>query len=173
LTANVARVLAFLALFTALTLAWANPSAAPLQAWVIERLTVQPAAWLFGLIDAERGVEAAGARLTSPAGNVQVLPGCEGADLAFLLGSAMLFAPLAWRLRLLGLAVGAGLVFVLNQARVIALVLAAGHEIAGTFMKFLEAFVFRFKPLYSLCIPHLRSLTGGTSCWSMHLAAPD
>jgi exosortase/archaeosortase family protein len=128
LTANVARVLAFLALFTGLTLAWANPSAAPLQAWVIERLTVQPAAWLFGLIDAGRGVEAAGARLTSPAGNVQVLPGCEGADLAFLLGSAMLFAPLAWRLRLLGLAVGAGLVFVLNQARVIALVLAAGHD---------------------------------------------
>jgi exosortase/archaeosortase family protein len=128
LTANVARVLAFLALFTALTLAWTSRAAAPLQAWVIERLTVQPAAWLFGRFDAGRGVEAAGARLTSPGGNVQVLPGCEGADLAFLLVSAMLFAPLPWRSRLLGLAVGAGLVFVLNQARVIALVLAASHD---------------------------------------------
>jgi exosortase/archaeosortase family protein len=128
LTANVARVLAFLALFSTLTLAWTSRPAAPLQVWVIERLTVQPAAWLFGLLDAGRGVEAAGARLTSPGGNVQVLPGCEGVDLVFLLLSAMLCAPLAWRLRLLGLAVGAGLVFVLNQARVIALVLAASHD---------------------------------------------
>jgi exosortase/archaeosortase family protein len=128
MSANVARVLAFLALFTALTLAWTSRAAAPLQAWVIERLTVQPAAWLFGRFDAGRGVEAAGARLTSPGGNVQVLPGCEGADLAFLLVSAMLFAPLPWRSRLLGLAVGAALVFVLNQARVIALVVAAGHD---------------------------------------------
>ncbi len=128
MSASIARVLAFLALFTALTLAWTHRAAAPLQAWVIERLTVQPAAWLFGIFDPGRGVEAAGARLTSPGGNVQVLPGCEGVDLMFLLLSAMLFAPLPWRWRLLGLAAGAGLVFVLNQARVVALVLAAAHD---------------------------------------------
>lgn len=125
---NLARVLGFLALFTMLTLAWTSRAAAPLQVWVIERLTVQPAAWLFGHVDPVRGVEAAGPRLTSPAGSVQVLPGCEGADLAFLLASAMLFAPLAWRWRLLGLAIGGALVFALNQARVVALVVAAGHD---------------------------------------------
>jgi exosortase/archaeosortase family protein len=128
LTANVARVLAFLALFTTLTLAWSSRTAAAVQDGFIERWTVQPAAWLFSRFDPGRGVEAVGSRLISPAGNVQVLPGCEGADLAFLLGSAMLFAPLSWRLRLLGLVVGAALVFVLNQARVIALVLAASHD---------------------------------------------
>jgi exosortase/archaeosortase family protein len=127
-TANIARVLAFLAVFTALTLAWSSDAAATAQTWVIERWTVQPAAWLFARLDADRGVEAHGARLTSPDGNVHVLPGCEGADIAFLLASAMLFAPLGWRLRLLGGAVGLALVFTLNQARVIGLVLAARHD---------------------------------------------
>lgn len=128
MSGRLVRVGAFLALFAALTLAWSSRAAAPLQTWFIEAWTVQPAAWLFQRVDAGRGVEAAGARLTSPVGSVQVLPGCEGADIAFLLASAMLFAPLGWRMRALGLAVGLVLVFVLNQARVIGLVLAAAHD---------------------------------------------
>jgi exosortase/archaeosortase family protein len=124
----VVRTGAFLALFAVLTLAWSSRAAAPAQTWFIERWTVQPAAWLFQRFDAGRGVEADGARLASPAGSVQVLPGCEGADIAFLLASAMLFAPLGWRLRALGLLVGLAWVFVLNQARVVGLVLAAGHD---------------------------------------------
>jgi exosortase/archaeosortase family protein len=127
-SAGLARVAAFLAVFAALTLAWSSRAAVPVQAWFIEHWTVQPAAWLFQRFDADRGVEAADGWLTSPAGNVQVLPGCEGADIAFLLASAMLFAPLGWRGRALGLLVGLAWVFALNQARVIGLVLAAAHD---------------------------------------------
>ena len=125
---GVARVVVFLALFSALTLLWSSRAAAALQGWVIARLTVAPAAWLIDRFDPGQSVAAVGPRLATPGHSVQVLPGCEGADIAFLLTSAMLCAPLAWRARWLGLLVGGALVFVLNQARVIGLFYAAGHD---------------------------------------------
>ena len=61
-------------------------------------------------------------------GGLNGLNGCEGIDVAFLLVAAMLVAPLAWRWRLAGLLLGLPLVFLLNQARVMALFFAYRSE---------------------------------------------
>jgi exosortase/archaeosortase family protein len=69
----------------------------------------------------EVGVEARGHRLVAPTGRLNILNGCEGLETLFLLLAAFAAYPFSWRSRLLGMALGLGLVFVLNQARIILL----------------------------------------------------
>lgn len=115
------RLAAFAALFFAVQ-AWYGASAGgAVERFVIHDLTVRPAAWLIGRLDPAAGVTAEGASLKSPRGGLNVLNGCEGTDVAFLLASAMLVAPLAWRARLAGVAAALALTLALNQVRVLAL----------------------------------------------------
>lgn len=100
--------------YAALTGTW-------LERFVIDRVTVQPAAWVIGLVDPAAQVWAAGPRLRAAGGGIGVRPGCEGADIAFLLIAAMAVAPVRVRQRVIGAFAGIALAFVLNQARVISL----------------------------------------------------
>ncbi len=121
-----ARVLAFGLVFLALLVGYvALPGA---ERFVIERLTVQAAAGLLDVWDATLGVQARGAELVAPGGGLRVLEGCEGTDVALLLTSAMITAPLAWRRRLAGAAAGLMFVWLLNQARVVTLFYAWRHD---------------------------------------------
>jgi exosortase family protein XrtM len=113
------RVLAFGLIFLSLQSFYG--SAKWLERVVIDGATVRTAAALIGLYAPEIGVKPLGSRLVSPGGSLNVLNGCEGTDVAFLLCAALLVAPLHWRQRLQGLALGMALVFVLNQVRLLAL----------------------------------------------------
>lgn len=115
----------------------------PLARWFIEDATVRPAAWLLGWLAPGGQTLADGARLVVEGGALQVLPGCEGADLALLSASAMLAAPLAWRWRLLGLTLMLSAVFVLNQLRLLVLLQAHLHQPGW------------FDPLHTLWLPLL------------------
>jgi exosortase/archaeosortase family protein len=95
-----------------------------LSQWVIEQATVQPAAALLAWLDPSLQARAAGARLVVTGGGLQVLPGCEGTDLALLAVSAMLAAPLRWRWRVTGAAVALAAVVALNQVRLLVLLQA-------------------------------------------------
>jgi exosortase/archaeosortase family protein len=88
-----------------------------LARWFIEAFTVQPAAWTLQWLAPDLKAQALGARLAVEGGALNVLHGCEGADLALLSASAALAAPVAWRRRLVGLALMLGAAFVLNQLR--------------------------------------------------------
>ncbi|ATE60026.1 archaeosortase/exosortase family protein [Thauera sinica] len=115
------RVVLFVLLFAVMLGAYDAGRGGWVERLVIDRATVGTAAWLIDAADPALGVEAAGSRLRAPGGGINVLNGCEGADVMFLMASAMLVAPLSWRRRLAGLAVGAAMVFALNQVRIIAL----------------------------------------------------
>ncbi len=113
------RMLAFGLIFLSLQSLYG--SAKWLERVVIDGATVRTAAALIGFYAPEIGVKPEGSRLVAPGGSLNVLNGCEGTDVAFLLAAALLVAPLPWRRRLTGLALGTALVFVLNQARLLAL----------------------------------------------------
>jgi exosortase family protein XrtM len=115
------RVVFFLALFATLQLLYGSAKGTWVERLVIDQATVQTAAWLINTLDPAIGVQASGSRLRAPGGGINVLNGCEGTDMAFLMIAAMLVAPQSWRARVAGLLVGTGLVFVLNQARVVTL----------------------------------------------------
>ncbi len=85
--------------------------------WLIETATVLPAAWMLDGLAPELQARAAGPRLLVDGGSMEVLQGCEGADLALLGLSAALASPMGWRRRLLGALLMLVAAFVLNQAR--------------------------------------------------------
>ncbi|MBL8382716.1 MAG: archaeosortase/exosortase family protein [Burkholderiales bacterium] len=115
------RVGAFLLLFTVLQALYGAAAGTWVERLVIDEATVKVAAALIRLADPGVGVVASGPSLKAPGGGLNVRNGCEGIDVAFLLASAMLVAPLAWRARLAGLAAALALTYVLNQGRVLAL----------------------------------------------------
>ena len=115
------RLAVFAAGFALMQHLYARAAGGALETFIVHHLTVGTAAAILDWADPALGVTARGSRLTAPGGGINVLNGCEGTDVAFLLLSAFLVAPIAWRRRFLGVAVGLALLFVLNQIRVIAL----------------------------------------------------
>lgn len=115
------NALLFLLLFGLLQWGWSAARGTTIERLVIDHATVKTAAWLIDGLDPTIGVQPSGSRLKAPGGGINILNGCEGTEVFFLLASAMLLAPLAWQFRLTGLLAGGLLVFVLNQGRVLAL----------------------------------------------------
>jgi exosortase/archaeosortase family protein len=125
------RLFFFLALFGLLQGLYGAAKGGWVEKLVIDRATVQTAAWLIHLADPAVQVRAVGSRLVAPGGGINVLNGCEGADVVFLMTAAMLVAPLPLRARTTGVLAGVAVVFALNQARVIALFYASRGEKAA------------------------------------------
>ena len=123
-----ARLWAFVALFALLQTAYISIGSGRIERFVVEQLTVGSSALLLNWLDPGSAVVAQGARLSAPGGGLHVRAGCEGTDVALLLSSALLVANLPWRQRLLGVAAGLLLVFVLNQVRMLALFQAYRHH---------------------------------------------
>jgi len=114
------RLFFFLAMFASLQALYGAAKGSWVERLVIDQAIVKTAAWLIDTVDPSVGVTPAGPRLRAPGGGINILNGCEGTEAAFLMMAAMLVAPLSMRARLSGLLVGTLVVFVLNQARVVA-----------------------------------------------------
>lgn len=114
-------LLLFLATFLALQYGWEMSRGTALERFVIHDLTVKPAAWIIDGIWPQTGVQAQAHRLVAPAGRLNILNGCEGLETLFLLMAAFVAYPFAWRVRLLGMVLGVGVVFALNQVRIVML----------------------------------------------------
>jgi len=121
-------LLIFLTAFFALQYAWEMGRGSPIERAVIDHATVAPAAWLIDTLWPEQTATAQGNRIVSPQGRLNILNGCEGLETLFLLSAAFLAYPFAWRSRLVGLALGLVLVYLLNQARILLLWQAFLHD---------------------------------------------
>jgi exosortase/archaeosortase family protein len=121
------RLCALLAVFIGLQWAYGSLAGGRIERFVIEQATVRSAVFVIRRLDPAAQASADGARIVAPGGGLHVREGCEGTDVALLLVSALLVAPLGWRWKCLGIAAGVVLVFVLNQARVLALFYAFRH----------------------------------------------
>lgn len=118
----------FVGIFAVLQWGWSELRGTAVERWVIDTMTVGNAAKVIATLDPAVGVSASGSRLVAPGGGINVLNGCEGIEVAFLLFSALVVAPLSWRERLLGIAAGTIAIFALNQARIVALFYAFRND---------------------------------------------
>lgn len=92
-----------------------------IERMVIDQVTVQSAASLIQSFDPGVGVQPVGSRLLAPGGGINIINGCEGIDVMFLMIAAMLVAPIAMKARLAGMVLGIMVTLALNQVRVIGL----------------------------------------------------
>jgi exosortase/archaeosortase family protein len=129
------------------------------QAW-IDRVTVTPVATALGMMRPADQVRAQGERLIWPGGRLRLQAGCDGLEVLVLLVAATMVAPLGWRRGLVTLLGGTLLVWLLNQARLLALY--------GSFRFARES----FDLLHTLVAPMLVLLPAlGWLAWNLHREA--
>ena len=122
------RIGLFLLVYGGLHWAYQALRSSAFDPWFIHALTVSPAAALLdGLWPADL-VRAIGPRLAWPGGRLTLLAGCDGFEVMSLFVAAVLVADLSWRRGLVALVLGCAVVWVLNQARIVALYWAFRYE---------------------------------------------
>lgn len=114
-------VMVFLCLVFALQWAWRQACGTTIEHWVIDFATVGTAAHVVNILTPEVQARAVGSRISAAGGGLNILNGCEGTEVLFLLIAALLAYPLSWKTRLWGSLVGVVMVFVANQLRILAL----------------------------------------------------
>lgn len=115
------RLATFALAFAALQAVWAGIEGS--QAWRtwIETLNVGTATAFINLLSPESDASADGARIRAPGGGLNLLQGCDGAELLLLMTSAFLVAPLRLKWRISGWLLGLALAWLLNVGRLVAL----------------------------------------------------
>ena len=111
----------FVLVFIVLQWAWREARDTGLEQLVIHEVTVKPAATLVRIISPDIPAVAAGASIKAPGGGLNILNGCEGTEVMFLLAAAFAAVRLRLKEKAIGLALGLVLVYLLNQARILAL----------------------------------------------------
>lgn len=121
LKAFLLRGVVFILLFMALQACWEAARGSWIERLWVHELTVRSATALINLTTPQVQAVAQGARIVAPGGGLNVLFGCEGTDVLFLLAAAFVVFPLPARVRIRGLLSGLLWVFMLNQLRIVAL----------------------------------------------------
>lgn len=117
----VVQIALFLAAFAVMQWGWTQARGTAVERAMIDTLTVTPAVSVINALTPDVRATADGSRIRAPGGGINILNGCEGTGVMFLLVAAFMVARLPWRTRLTGVLAGLVMVMVLNQARVLAL----------------------------------------------------
>jgi len=126
---SLARMLAtFVLSFFLLQLSWNLSRGSPLERWVLERATVATSATLINTLTPQQHALGRGASVAGRDAAINIRKGCEGTEILFLLLAALIAHPFSWRRRLVGVVAGTLLVFLLNQARLLALFYSLGQD---------------------------------------------
>jgi exosortase family protein XrtM len=120
----IAYVALFLAIFAALDYGYYLTRGTAIERLMIDQLTVHPAAAFINLLVPRAAVTASGHSLLSHMGSINILEGCEGTEAMFLLIAAIVPFPASRLLKLVGAACGVVLVYVLNQLRLLILIIS-------------------------------------------------
>lgn len=112
------RSLAFVLVFMALQAGWEAARGSGLERLWVHDLTVRSATALINLLTPDVQAMPSGSRIVAPGGGLNVLFGCEGTDVVFMLAAAFVVFPLPARTRALGMLSGLACVYVLNQIRI-------------------------------------------------------
>ncbi len=121
-------IVLFAIVFFALHWIYQKASGTVVEKVLIDIVTVRPSAIIINLLQPDEQVSAQGYQLVSPRVKLSVLNGCEGTESIFLIIAAILSFRSSWRHTLAGLALGIIIIYIANQARIVALYFALRHD---------------------------------------------
>jgi exosortase family protein XrtM len=111
----------FIFVFMALQASWEAARGSWIERLWVHDITVRTATAVINLLTPQAQAVPEGTRIVSPGGGLNVMFGCEGTDVVFLLAAAFVVFPMGWRARGFGLLLGLLWVYALNEARIVAL----------------------------------------------------
>lgn len=115
------RSVTFLVVFLLLQGLWAGVRGTSVERLVIDEATVGSSVALINLLTPEVGAAAAGTRIRAQGGGLNILNGCEGVEVLFLLLAGLSVLGLSFRRWIVAVVYAFLLVFALNQLRILAL----------------------------------------------------
>lgn len=115
------RSLIFIAVFALMQLGWQLGEGRGWERIYLEKMVAAPAAFAINRFTPDFSAAADGARINSPQGGINIVNGCDGTEMLFLLLAGFAVAHLSLRARTLGVLAGVPFVWVLNQIRIVAL----------------------------------------------------
>ncbi len=115
------RIAVFIGIFLVLQWGWSLARNTAAERIAINDATVAPAAWLVNQLTPDVHAVAVKTSIRALGGGINVLNGCEGVEVLFLLVAALLIAPISAQRKGYGLLGGALWVWALNQGRVVVL----------------------------------------------------
>lgn len=118
-TYPIVQVIVFFIIYTLLLWLWGWARNSAFAHFLIEDVTVKTAVGFVNLISPNFNSIAHGTHMTSSAGGINVVNGCEGVEVMFLLIAAMIISPLSVRAKIVGILVGLIYIFFLNQVRLV------------------------------------------------------
>jgi exosortase family protein XrtM len=115
-------------LFCVLQWSWMQLRGTVVERVLVHDLTVGTATRLINMLTPQVQAHTDGAQISAAGGGINVLNGCEGTEVLWLLWAALASYPGTWRARVVGLLAGTAFVFVLNQARLVVLFYSFRHD---------------------------------------------
>lgn len=115
------RAIMFALVFVLLQLSWQGLRGTAVERVVVQQITVRSAVLLVNALTPNIQARSDDITLRARGGSLRIENGCEGTEAWFLLFAAFLVAPLTWKSRCLGFLLGTGVVFIVNQLRILAL----------------------------------------------------
>jgi exosortase/archaeosortase family protein len=114
-------IILFGLVFALLQWGWSVARGTWVEQLVVHEVTVTSAAALVRFLTPQIPARPIGASIKAPGGGLNILNGCEGTEVMFLLMAAFAAVRMPWRHRLAGLILGTGMIFLLNQMRILVL----------------------------------------------------
>ena len=111
----------FAGAFLFLQSGWSLARGTAVERIAINDASVAPAAWLVNQLTPDVHAVAVNASVRAIGGGINVLNGCEGVEVLFLLIAALVIAPISPLRKVCGAVAGVPLVWLLNQARILVL----------------------------------------------------
>lgn len=111
----------FLIAYAIMQWSWISAHGTWVERLVVHDLTVAPAVSAIRSLTPDIAATAKGASIKAPGGGLNILNGCEGTEVVFLLLAAFLAVRLPWRVALAATLGGLIWIFLLNQARILTL----------------------------------------------------
>ena len=121
-------MLLFYATFFVLQWGYQEAKGTTIEQFVIDTATVKPSVFFINQIRPDEQVIAQGHRLVSPYIRLSVLNGCEGIESVFLIIAAIAAFRSSWRHKIVGLFLGVVLIYLANQARIVALYFSLRYD---------------------------------------------